>query len=192
MARSFTEQEKKNIRVKLLEECAKGWSKYGYKKTNIDELCARSGISKGAFYLFFTSKEALFCETLCLVQDNLYALANEILDKSPNKYGFAEVLKTIYREYCKNSFICNTKSVDFIAFTNRLSKEQLTAIAEYSQKSGQIFFNKPYLKFAINKDKVISVITALLSMISVKDSMCYNHFEVFDFMVDNLVDKIFE
>ena len=82
MARSFTEQEKKNIRIKLLEECAKGWSKYGYKKTNIDELCSKSGISKGAFYLFFTSKESLFCETLCLVQDNLYALANEILDKS--------------------------------------------------------------------------------------------------------------
>ncbi|WDV48027.1 TetR/AcrR family transcriptional regulator [Clostridiaceae bacterium M8S5] len=193
MARSFSEHEKENIRIRLREECTKSWAKHGYKKTSVNELCAKSGISKGAFYLFYDSKESLFCETLCLVQDNLYILANEIMEKTPNKYGFAKVLKIVYREYCKNSFICDTRSVDFIAFINKLSKEQEAAIAKYSQKAGQIFLaDKPYLKFAINKEKAISVITGLLALVSSKDAMCYDQFEVFDFMVENLIDKIFE
>ncbi|WKK93583.1 TetR/AcrR family transcriptional regulator [Clostridioides difficile] len=29
-------------------------------KTNIDELCSKSGIAKGSFYTFFDSKEKLF------------------------------------------------------------------------------------------------------------------------------------
>lgn len=192
MAKGFTESEKQNIRERLLTECAKGWSKHGYKKTSIEELCSKTGISKGAFYLFFDTKESIFCETLALVQDNLYKLANGILDRTPNKYGFAQVLKEIYREYCKNSFICNTTSSDFLAFTNKLSEEQLNEIAKHSQRAGQVFLDKPYLKFTIEKEKAISVITALLSMVSSKDKMCYNHFEVFDYMADNLIYKIFE
>ncbi len=57
MARAFTEQEKQNIRSKLLAECRKSWAKYGYKKTSIDELCAQVGISKGAFYLFLNRRK---------------------------------------------------------------------------------------------------------------------------------------
>lgn len=53
MAKSFTEIEKDNIRKRLISECEINWSKYGYKKTNIDELCSKSGIAKGSFYTFF-------------------------------------------------------------------------------------------------------------------------------------------
>ena len=192
MPKSFSEQEKKNIRNKLLDECCKQWSQYGYKKTSVDKLCASAGISKGAFYIFFDSKEMLFCEALCLVQDNLYLKANEIMKDSPNKFGLAEVLKATYREYCKNSFICDTTSVDFISFTNKLSQDQLAKIAEYSQKAGQVFLNKTHIKFKINTQKAISVVTALLAMVSYKDKMCYDHFEVFDYMVDNLIEDLCE
>lgn len=192
MARSFTNQEKENIRLKLLAECEKSWAKFGFKKTNIDELCGKVGISKGAFYAFFESKEALFCDTLRLVQDRLYDYANEIMEREPNKYGLAQVLKGIYREYDRCSFICNTHSVDFISFTNKLSEQQLKQISEYSEKSSMLFFEKPYLKFAVDKDKGISALYVALSSISVKEELLYNHMEVFDFMVDSLIDKIFE
>ena len=67
MARSFTEREKENIKKSLLEACKKSWTQYGYKRPGVDDLCRQAGISKGAFYLFFESKEALFCEVLCSV-----------------------------------------------------------------------------------------------------------------------------
>ena len=61
MARSFTEREKENIKRSLQEACKQSRTQYGYKKTSVDDLCKLVGISKGAFYLFFESKEALFC-----------------------------------------------------------------------------------------------------------------------------------
>ena len=64
MARSFTEREKENIKKSLQEACKQSWTQYGYKKTSVDDLCKQAGISKGAFYLFFESKEALFCNTV--------------------------------------------------------------------------------------------------------------------------------
>ena len=81
MARSFSEQEKEKIRERLLTACRQNWTQHGYKKTGIDELCRQAGISKGAFYLFFESKEALFCEVLCRVQEQIYRAASQILAK---------------------------------------------------------------------------------------------------------------
>ncbi len=192
MARSFTEQEKQNIQLKLLAECEKSWSKFGYKKTSIDELCGKVGISKGAFYAFFESKEALFCDTMRLVQDRLYGYANQVMESEPNQYGLAKVMKAIYREYDKNTFMFDIHSIDFIGFTNKLNEQQLNQISEYSEKSARLFFEKPYLKFAVEKDKGIAAISAALFIISAKEQLPYNHIEVFDFMVDSLIDKIFE
>ncbi|OPJ64619.1 TetR/AcrR family transcriptional regulator [Clostridium oryzae] len=192
MARGFTEQEKQNIRSKMLAECEKSWAKYGYKKTSVDGICAQVGISKGAFYLFFESKEALFSETLCMVQDRIYTLVEKIMEKQPNKQGFAQALKASYREYNKNLLICDMQSADFLALANKLSTEQLSAIEKNSRHSGELLFSKPYLKFLIDKNKAASILMSLLSIVSVKDRLSYDHFEVFDFMIDNLIDKIFE
>lgn len=190
MAKGFTEQEKQNIRTKLLAECKKSWAKYGYKKTSIDEICTQVGISKGAFYLFFVSKEALFTETLCILQDHMYRLTEEIMEKQPNKQGFAQALKASYREYNNNFLICDMQSVDFLAFANKLSPEQLSTIEKGSRYSGELLLNKPYLQFLIDKDEAASILMSLLSIVSVKERLSYDHFAVFDFMVDNLMDKI--
>ena len=97
MARSFSERERENIKKSLQKACKQSWTQYGYKKTNVDELCKQVGISKGAFYLFFESKEALFCDVLCSVQEQICDTASKIIERHKNKYGVAEALKWIYR-----------------------------------------------------------------------------------------------
>jgi AcrR family transcriptional regulator len=62
MPKAFTQQEKEWISKRLLEQGYKQFSVYGLKKTNIEELAEAAGISKGAFYLFYDSKEALFMD----------------------------------------------------------------------------------------------------------------------------------
>jgi AcrR family transcriptional regulator len=64
MPKAFTDQEKELIRKRLLASGYKQFSAYGLRKTNIEELAEAAGISKGAFYLFYTSKEALFMEVV--------------------------------------------------------------------------------------------------------------------------------
>src|SRR5258708_9882083 len=62
MPKGFTEREKELIRARLIKEGYKQFSAHGLKKTSIEELAAAVKISKGAFYLFSESKEALFMD----------------------------------------------------------------------------------------------------------------------------------
>ena len=64
MPKAFTEHEKELIGKRLLEQGYKLFSAYGLKKTNIEEIAKAAGISKGAFYIFYESKEALCMDVM--------------------------------------------------------------------------------------------------------------------------------
>ena len=192
MPRSFTEREKENIKRSLQEACKQSWTQYGYKKTSVDDLCKQVGISKGAFYIFFESKEALFCEVLCSVQEQICNAASEVIKKHKDKFGVAEALKLIYREYDKNNFLYDSDSTDFTILMNKLSEEQAEKIEESNHMSQQLFLSQPHLKFKVNADLAMSVIYSLIMNIKNKDILPHNHMETFDFMVDYLIDSLYE
>ena len=60
MPRGFSEIERERIRSLLLKEGRGRLDTTGVLKTTIDDLATAAHISKGAFYKFFPSKEALF------------------------------------------------------------------------------------------------------------------------------------
>lgn len=64
MPKPFSEHEKETIRAQMHEKGKKLFERQGLRKTNVDELTESVGISKGAFYLFYDSKEELFLEIL--------------------------------------------------------------------------------------------------------------------------------
>ena len=192
MARSFTEREKENIKKSLQEACKQSWTQYGYKKTSVDDLCKQAGISKGAFYLFFESKEALFCDLLCSVQKEIQDAAWKVMEECENKYGVAEALKLIYREYDKNNFLYNSNNTDFTILMNKLSEEQFKKIEESNNRNEQIFTSQPYLKLKVDTNKALSGLYSLIMNIKNKDILPYNHVETFDFMVDHLIDSLYE
>jgi len=190
--KGFTETEKENIREKLIQECKEQWEQFGYRKTNIDTLCSKSGISKGAFYIFFSSKEHLFLETIKKVQRDLYDLMEKIMEKEENKNGVRQALKTVYLEYDKSPFLYNTTSTDFVSFLNKISTEERESITQDSLSCAKKLFKVPFLSLRISEEKALSVMSALLFTITSKEKMICNHFEVFQFMLDNLINQIFE
>lgn len=192
MARCFTQHEKENIRNRLLKACKQNWTQYGYKKTSVDELCSQAGISKGAFYLFFDSKETLFCEVLCSVQDEICAAASEIIQLEKNKHGIAKALKYIYREYDKNNFLYNSDSADFTILMNKLPQAQAEKIERSNRLCQQLFLDQPHLKFKIEKNMAMSVIYALIMNIKNKSMLPYDHTKTTDFMIDHLIDNLYE
>jgi AcrR family transcriptional regulator len=64
MTKWFSEEEKAQIRLQLLDQGEKQFSQFGFKKTNVDEIARAVGISKGAFYRFYQSKELLFMDVI--------------------------------------------------------------------------------------------------------------------------------
>jgi len=192
MSRSFSEREKENIRKSLQDACKQSWVQYGYKKTSVDELCMHAGISKGAFYLFYESKETLFCEVLCSIQNQIREAALMAMEEHRDKYGVAKALKCMYREYDKYNFLYNSNHMDFTVLMNKLSKEQAEKIRESDSMSQQLFLSRPYLKLRVEPDMAMSVLYSLIMNIKNKDILPYNHMETFDFMVDRLIDGLYE
>ena len=192
MARSFSEREKENIRKSLIDICKQSWTQYGYKKTSVDEMCKQVGISKGAFYLFFESKEALFCEVLCSVQREICEMAEAAMEEEKGKSGVVKALKLIYRAYDKNSFLYGSDTADYTILMNKVSEEQAKEMEQAGESSRQLFSSHPTLKFKVNANMAISVIYSLIMNIKNKDILPQNHLEVFDFMADNLIDDLYE
>jgi AcrR family transcriptional regulator len=100
MPKAFTEQEKELIRKRLLEQGHKQFSAYGLRKTNIEEVARAAGISKGAFYLFYASKEALFMDVVEQVEQRLRQELFAMVDlpgPSPRARLFALLRHALYR-----------------------------------------------------------------------------------------------
>ena len=98
MPGAFTEKEKKIIGGKLLEQGYKKFAIYGLKKTNIEELAKAAGISKGAFYIFYESKEALFMDVIELAEKRFRQEVLEVIDMpgpSPRARLFAVLKKAL-------------------------------------------------------------------------------------------------
>lgn len=71
MPKAFSEQEKEAIRRQLYEKGQQIFALYGLKKTSVDDLVQAVGISKGAFYLFYDSKEELLFDILEQIEAEL-------------------------------------------------------------------------------------------------------------------------
>jgi AcrR family transcriptional regulator len=71
MPKAFSDQEKATIRRQLYEKGQQLFALYGLKKTSVDDLVQAVGISKGAFYLFYGSKEDLLFDILEQIEAEL-------------------------------------------------------------------------------------------------------------------------
>lgn len=58
------QQRSEETRAQILSAAAQCFAQNGYDATGIAEICQRAGVSKGAFYYHFASKQALFLDLL--------------------------------------------------------------------------------------------------------------------------------
>ena len=75
MPRAFSDAESAQIRDRLAEAGRQTFARRGLRGSTIDDLARAAGISKGAFYRFFDSKEALL---LALLDEDEIAMQAEV------------------------------------------------------------------------------------------------------------------
>jgi len=78
---AFTDFETEQLRKALLKETRHCAVTLGMKKTSVDQLTRAVGIAKGSFYRFYESKEMLFFAVLEDIHSELYAVAQETLER---------------------------------------------------------------------------------------------------------------
>jgi AcrR family transcriptional regulator len=73
--RAFTPSEQVTVRSRLLQAGRDAIGRGGFRKTAVEDLTRAVGISKGAFYRFFETKEALW---IALLQESEAAARSEL------------------------------------------------------------------------------------------------------------------
>jgi AcrR family transcriptional regulator len=68
MSKAWSAREKEMVKTSLREEGLKLFEKYGLRKTTVDDITGAANISKGAFYLFYPSKEMLYYDITRIMQ----------------------------------------------------------------------------------------------------------------------------
>lgn len=127
MPKAFTEREKQVIAGRLLQQAYKQFSAHGLKKTNVEELAQAAGISKGAFYLFYQSKEALFMDVAELAEKNFRQEILSTIDlpgPSPRARMLA-VLKRAFHLFKTIPVLQSLTGRDYDLLFRRIPPEQL-------------------------------------------------------------------
>ncbi len=127
MPKAFSDRERELIRKRLLEQGYKQFSAYGLKKTNIGELADTVGISKGAFYSFYTSKEALFMDVIEEAEERVRQEILAVIDQpgpSPRARLLAILKKalTLFKEIPNLQFLTGS---DYDLLFRRIPAEKL-------------------------------------------------------------------
>lgn len=99
MARkSYSEQEREQIRDRLLIAVLECIAERGLIHSSIDVLCGKAGISKTFFYRFFSSKEELVLQALRYQQPKLLSYAQSLMDNAD--LSWRESVKTFLTNCC--------------------------------------------------------------------------------------------
>lgn len=97
MPKKFDEQEKIRIRERMLAAGRDLISRYGLKKTNVEELAKGAGIATGTFYKFYRTKEALFFD---LLEQEERTIREHLLGRHLN----GPMTKRKFRQFMAESF----------------------------------------------------------------------------------------
>ena len=138
MPAPFPPQERDRINEVMIAEARALIPVMGLRKLPIETLTARAGISKGAFYAFFDSKEALYAEILSRegpgIAERVLAPLRDPSLRSQD--AFAAFLHALMGEYDTNPVLKRLiEQPDELAAVNRrLGPERVAAKAELGFK----------------------------------------------------------
>ncbi len=189
--KAFSEEEKIIVRCKLIEVAMKCLSTTGIKKTTVEELAKAAGISKGAFYLFYESKELLFLDALEEEQSKMHeAIIAAMKESADKKQGFISVVSGMYRHFTANTWMLSMMDEEYEILLRRVPKERIAAHIALDDVS-----TKRMTEVIAGLQTDPEMISAIMRMLF----MCTLHRnevgrladEAFLFMLQAVADKIF-
>ncbi|WP_210087514.1 TetR/AcrR family transcriptional regulator [Paenibacillus turicensis] len=193
MAKRFSENEKKVIQDRLLNIAEICWGKYGIKKTSVDELVQMAGISKGAFYLFYESKELLFLDVLVRIDKRIKDSLLEALktSKESKKQGFINGIKKMFLEVQKTPWMLNLQNGDYDLLIQKLPEE--TVKEHLTDDESDISLILKSVDINCDTSFVSSVMKSIFfTQLHKKEIGEEQYEEVTQFFIESLANRIFD
>lgn len=195
MATAFSDSEKELIRIKLNDIAQECLSKYGVRKTTVDQIVRMAGIAKGSFYNFYPRKEILFFTVLEEYQKSIIdELTNKL--KEENNIGVDKFTELIYELYqdVRKSFIMNIiHNQEFEYLMRKLPKELIINHHSLDDILTKRIFSYMKIKDEINIDIISASLRAIfMTMIYIEEIGEKNFDEVLKILIKGLAQQIIE
>jgi AcrR family transcriptional regulator len=188
MAKAFSGQEREIINEKLIAACEECWNQFGYQKTNIRDLCSKAGISAGAFYLFYESKEFLFVETAGRAIKRITSLIERNMpSKDPVKTDFSRAFKIMAKEIAKTKWLASFND-DLEIFQRKIPPETYKKFANiytYQAEKHSLRAHVPH--------NIATVVLGILLMLRINPAITSKDYNrAYEFLVDSAIDRLFD
>jgi AcrR family transcriptional regulator len=139
--RPFSPDERERIIQRLRDAGRTAFATYGLRRVTVDELASAAGISKGAFYLFFDSKEALLLDLLHRFEaDFQRTMLDQVLRP---ELGPVQSLRTLLRTAVAvrgtDPLLRSLSDSDAEALIRRIPPDQTAALLEADVASARRF-----------------------------------------------------
>jgi len=197
MPRGFTEQEKINIEARLIVCGKEAFGRYGIKKTSVEELARRAGISKGAFYQFFPSKEDLYFAVIRNYETAQHEQMFQLIsgNSEDDKALLKTVLRGIMNQVDNDPFVRRLLAKEefeylWQKFTPRQLEDAMQADVDFASRLAEIWKKKGKLK--IDDPQLISgVFRAIFFLFLHKEDIGEDSFSgVIDLLLDSSIDRL--
>lgn len=144
MPKPFSEREKEVIRTQLLAKGRQLIEKHGIKKTSVDEIVAAVGISKGAFYFFFESKEELLLEILEQLETDFRTRIFDfsLSTKKDAREQLSKFLKDALLTWDEYPLLKNLEQSDYEYLARKLPPQRIQAHANRDEEFVDDFIKK--------------------------------------------------
>ena len=191
MRKQLSEREQSAIKAKLIESCRVCWERYGYKKTGVAELASMSGISTGAFYTFFPSKEMLFVETANAFIKKLYTMMAECKPQEPTRCDFAIGFDQCIDAMFENKWIFSLRE-DAETFLRKLPEDFWEQDFQQDLMDIAAVVNLYGLIPKVPMEEIISVFRTLFMSIYLTETIGSKHRQALNLLVDSVIVNLFE
>lgn len=141
MPRAFSAQEREVIAEALLEHGRRLFTAQGLRKTSVEELTKAAGISKGAFYLFFESKEELFFELLEHYERSFQTALLEEIERAdlPPPARMRAMLERALSLWRREPLFTRFSRADYEHLLRRLPPERVAAHLQRDDRFAEAF-----------------------------------------------------
>jgi AcrR family transcriptional regulator len=160
MPKAFSEQEKEALRGQFRAKGKKLFEKHGLKKTSVEDLAAAGGVSKGAFYLFYESKEELFLEILEEIEHEIQSRILEftLKPKTGSRQKLSQLLKGFMVTWDDYPLLKYFSQSDFDYLVRKIPPERALRHANNDSE-----FTKAFIKKAKQEGIAVKTSPSLVS-----------------------------
>lgn len=140
MPKGFSDHERERIHAQLLEKGQMLFGTFGLKKTSVENITNAVGISKGAFYIFYQSKEELFLDILEQFEaDFQQSILREVTQQNVHpKQRFRQMLQKALELRKTNLFFSHFGQEEYEALVRKLPEEKIQQMLQ----NDEIFADK--------------------------------------------------